>query len=163
MKLPRNVIKVNPQTIMSESDVEHVLEIERTCFPIPWSRQSFLYEIKNPHSLCTVIKEDDALENHSVCAYSCSHIFGDEMTLLRLAVVQEKRHLGLGGRLLIAALDQAVLRGAASAFLEVRPSNIQAQSLYIKLGFRVVGTRPNYYPETGENALVMIKRLEEIS
>ncbi len=154
---------MNPQIIMTESDIERVLEIERTCFPKPWSRQSFLYEIKNPYSLCMVIKEDDALENLSVCAYSCSHIFGDEMTLLRLAVVPEKRHMGLGGHLLNTALDHAIRRGAASAFLEVGPSNGHAQSLYRKLGFRVVGTRPNYYPETGENALVMIKSLEEIS
>jgi ribosomal-protein-alanine N-acetyltransferase len=148
---------------MMESDLESVLEIERRSFPIPWSRKSFSHEIKNPHSLCMVIRENVALENSSVCAYSCSHVIGDEMTLLRLAVVPEKRRTGFGGRLMDVALDQATVLGATSAFLEVRPSNVQAQSFYHQFGFRVIGTRPNYYPETGENALVMIKSLKEIS
>ena len=148
---------------MTESDIDHILGIERACFPVPWHRQAFVEEINNPYSLCMVIKENDILENSTICAYSCCHILAGEMTLLRLAVAPEKRRMGLGARLLGSALNHAAERGAAAAYLEVRPSNEEAQSLYRKLGFRVVGTRPNYYPETGENALVMMKNLKEIS
>jgi ribosomal-protein-alanine N-acetyltransferase len=48
-----------------------------------------------------------------------------------------------------------------SVYIEVRPSNNAAIALYHKLGFYVIGTRPNYYPESNENALVMKKQLKE--
>jgi ribosomal-protein-alanine N-acetyltransferase len=46
-------------------------------------------------------------------------------------------------------------------FLEVRPSNAKAQSLYTRLGFGQVGIRRDYYPARGgrENALVLTARL----
>jgi ribosomal-protein-alanine N-acetyltransferase len=54
-------------------------------------------------------------------------------------------------------------RGAATALLEVRSANIAAINLYKKTGFQTIGIRPNYYPQTGESALVMSKRLKEES
>jgi ribosomal-protein-alanine N-acetyltransferase len=45
-------------------------------------------------------------------------------------------------------------RGAAW-YLEVRTSNEAARNLYAKLGFEEIGTRPNYYQDTGETAVVM--------
>ena len=151
------------QFFMTESDIDGILGIERACFPAPWRRQSFLEEIKNPYSLCMLIKENDVLENSAIWAYSCCHVLAGEMTLLRLAVTPEKHRKGLGALLLGAVLDEAVRRGAVKVYLEVRTSNMQAQTFYRKQGFRVVGTRPNYYPKTGEDALVMMKSLKEIS
>ena len=148
---------------MKESDIESILGIERMCFPAPWRRQFFLDEINNPYSLNVLIKENDVLESSAIYAYSCCHVLAEEMTLLRLAVVPEKHREGLGALLLGTVLDEAARRGTAKVYLEVRESNIQALSFYRKHGFRVVGTRPNYYPETGENALVMMKSLKEIS
>jgi ribosomal-protein-alanine N-acetyltransferase len=148
---------------MTESDLERIVEIEQTCFPMPWGLRSFQSEINTSHAFNIIIKKADPLEKKSIWAYSCAHVVGEELTILRMAVVPEKRRLGIGERLLVAILDQAIKRGATMAFLEVRPSNIQAQSLYRKKGFRVIGTRPDYYPETGEDALVMMKSLKEIS
>jgi ribosomal-protein-alanine N-acetyltransferase len=43
--------------------------------------------------------------------------------------------------------------------LEVRLSNHAAQALYRKFGFREVGTRPRYYADNGEDALLMDRAL----
>jgi ribosomal-protein-alanine N-acetyltransferase len=43
--------------------------------------------------------------------------------------------------------------------LEVRPSNHQAINLYESFNFRVTGRRRGYYYDTGEDALVMERRL----
>jgi ribosomal-protein-alanine N-acetyltransferase len=39
--------------------------------------------------------------------------------------------------------------------LEVRPSNPAAIALYERFGFVSAGTRPRYYADTGEDALIM--------
>lgn len=148
---------------MTASDIGHIAAIERACFPTAWSSDAFFSELQNPYALNIVINEVDSLDNRRIYAYSCNHILAKELSILRMAVIPEKQRLGIGKHLLETVFHQATLKGAEKAFLEVRPSNEKAGSLYRKLGFRVVGTRPNYYPETGEHALVMMKLLKEIS
>ena len=53
--------------------------------------------------------------------------------------------------------------GARYLTLEVRPSNEPALKLYGELGFEVVGVRPRYYSDNGEDALVMVKPLDGTS
>jgi ribosomal-protein-alanine N-acetyltransferase len=149
--------------VMTASDIDTIADIERACFPVPWGRNAFLSELNNPYALNIVIKVIDPLENGRIYAYSSNHIVEEELSILKMAVAPEKRRLGIGEFLMETVLYQASRRGAAQAFLEVRPSNRNAISLYKKMGFRVIGTRPNYYPETGETALVMMKRLKETS
>ena len=57
--------------------------------------------------------------------------------------------------ILVAMLDRAVELGAAVATLEVRVSNVVAQNLYRKYGFKQVGLRRRYYSDSGEDALIM--------
>jgi ribosomal-protein-alanine N-acetyltransferase len=45
--------------------------------------------------------------------------------------------------------------------LEVRRSNMAAQGLYTKLGFKIEGERPNYYEDNGEDALIMWYRVKK--
>jgi len=41
----------------------------------------------------------------------------------------------------------------------VRRSNAAAIALYLSLGYRHVGVRPNYYADEGEDAIAMIADL----
>jgi ribosomal-protein-alanine N-acetyltransferase len=50
--------------------------------------------------------------------------------------------------------------GAETAWLEVRPSNLAARSLYKKAGFREVGRRVRYYTDTSEDAIIMSMALK---
>lgn len=72
----------------------------------------------------------------------------DEAEVLNLAVAVEARRTGIGAAL-IEVLDQR------EVFLEVRESNVTAQALYRKLGFRVVGERNDYYDDPVETAFIM--------
>jgi len=45
--------------------------------------------------------------------------------------------------------------GICARTLEVRESNKEAISLYLKCGFVVKGRRPLYYTDTHEDALIM--------
>ncbi len=54
--------------------------------------------------------------------------------------------------------------GEDSAYtLEVRTSNTAAIALYEQFGFRGAGTRPRYYRDTGEDAMIMWRTAETAS
>lgn len=87
-----------------------------------------------------------------VAAFMVTRTIGQEETeVLNLAVAPEARRQGLATALLEAIETREV-------FLEVRESNLPAQQLYAKLGFRVVGRREGYYEDPPEAALVMGRR-----
>jgi ribosomal-protein-alanine N-acetyltransferase len=65
------------------------------------------------------------------------------------------RQRGIGELLLISMIDLALELNAHILTLEVRASNISAQSLYYKYGLSVVNVRQGYYTNDKENALVM--------
>ena len=65
------------------------------------------------------------------------------------------RGKGIGTRLVSAILERARKRGAREVFLEVRRTNLTAQRLYRRMGFREIGVRKSYYVRPVEDALVM--------
>src|SRR5438094_527117 len=69
---------------------------------------------------------------------------------------------GRGSALLRDAAGLARSLGARNLFLEVRPSNLGAQALYTRCGFRRIGVRRGYYPAPSgrEDALVLTLSLQ---
>jgi len=136
---------------MREEDLDAVLAIERDCFPSPWTRENFLYEIRlNRAAANWVLVEGDL-----VVGYACVWFLGPELQINNLAVSRDKRRRGLGRRLLLALLARARELGCRKALLEVRPSNRAARALYREHGFVEVGRRKNYYAAEGEDAILL--------
>ncbi len=79
----------------------------------------------------------------------------DEAHIIAVAVRAHCRRQGIGEMLLLAALELARREGRTLATLECRVSNLAAQALYEKYGFRRVGLRPRYYSDTMEDAYIM--------
>ena len=84
----------------------------------------------------------------------------DEAELESIAVDPAMQRLGLGSRLLQAAMEASRHSGARRMLLEVRASNQPAQHLYAQAGFRTVGRRPGYYSDPKEDAICMECRLD---
>lgn len=92
-----------------------------------------------------------------------SHVVGvagfwvmvDEAHITTIAVRKAYQRQGIGEQLLISIIEMAALMNAKVVTLEVRVSNIPAQSLYKKYGFQRVGLRRAYYTDNGEDALLM--------
>ncbi len=61
----------------------------------------------------------------------------------------------MGELLLNGLIDAAYELRAKMLTLEVRVSNAVAQRLYVKYGFQPAGTRPRYYTDNSEDALIM--------
>lgn len=81
----------------------------------------------------------------------------DECEIYNLAVNPGFRRRGAARALLGAALENARLRGAKKAFLEVACGNAAALALYKSEGFGENGRRRGFYH--GEDAVLMEKKL----
>jgi ribosomal-protein-alanine N-acetyltransferase len=138
---------------MVRADLDAVLAIEGRAFPQPWSRGFFEKELAAPQAACTVAVFDGA-----VAGYSVRWRVADEVHLLNVAVDRERRGLGIGRRLVDAALAEGRATGAAVVYLEVRAGNVAARRLYRDVGFREIGIRRGYYG-VGQDAIVMELRL----
>ena len=138
-------------------DLDEILEIEETAFKSPWPRGAFEMEFKNKRSYNLVCKT----ESGELIGYCLSWLIYDEIHILKVAVKDDCRNMGIGRKLIIETLDYFMTIGANHAVLEVRLDNLSAIGLYEKMGFEVLRVRKNYYRETGEDALVMLLDLEK--
>jgi ribosomal-protein-alanine N-acetyltransferase len=139
-------------TSMSMADIDDVVEIERLSFATPWSRDAFEDELARNNMASYLVVRD---EHGRAVAYGGQWVILDEAHITNIAVHPDFRRRGIGHKLMVALMCQALARGARRMTLEVRVSNLAAQALYAQLGFRPSGVRRGYYMDTGEDALVM--------
>jgi ribosomal-protein-alanine N-acetyltransferase len=141
---------------LHSSDLEQVLAIESHSFTCPWGRVSLEDELRGPGAGSYVARESGS---EAVAGYIFFRHIADEVHIYRVAVAPGRRRRGMGAQLVEACLQAAAQAGARAALLEVRPSNSEAVALYRKFGFRTVATRPAYYPDRREDALILQKEL----
>jgi ribosomal-protein-alanine N-acetyltransferase len=141
---------------MRLEDVEQVHAIDVLSFSLPWSERSYRYEVgENQNSRCWVAEVVDAQGQARVVGMLVVWVILDEAHVANLAVLPEFRQRGLGRRLLARGLLDAAASGTTQSFLEVRRSNLAAQTLYRQFGYQVVGVRHGYYLDNHEDALLM--------
>src|SRR5919197_442630 len=78
-----------------------------------------------------------------------------EVETLTFAVHPRFRRRRIGHRMLQRLFEISEEVGAEWLTLEVRVSNLGAQKLYEKFGFRRAGIRRHYYSDNNEDALIM--------
>lgn len=139
---------------MDLSHAQQVALLEQTCFSDPWSLNAIESEISNPLSLWMV-----AVENDCVIGYIGSQSVLGEADMMNLAVSQKARGRGIGSKLVLALIECLRQNGVYRLTLEVRVSNEPAIKLYEKIGFQIIGRRPNYYYHPKEDAFIMGKEL----
>jgi ribosomal-protein-alanine N-acetyltransferase len=142
--------------------LDQVLAVERASFKDPWPPASFLAEIEHPWSWFRVIGSGRTAGGLSrVDGFIICWVIVSDMHLLNLAVLPERRRRGLAGMLLENALVDFARQGGGLVSLEVRPSNLAAQELYLSFGFEKVGRRRQYYRRDNEDAILMARRVGE--
>jgi len=131
------------------SDLPQVIGIERRAFTTPWSLAMFVLELSKPSGLClAAVDGDDRLMGYLICAR-----YDTVWHLMNIAVDPSHRKRGIGWALLAQMIERA--GPEAEYTLEVRTSNAPAIALYERFGFRSAGTRPRYYRDNGEDAIIM--------
>jgi ribosomal-protein-alanine N-acetyltransferase len=142
---------------MQMADIQAVLEIDRLSFPIPWSENTYRYEVLENRSSYMNIVEIDHNGQKKIIGYVGFWFIIDEAHISTIAVHPEFREQGIGELLLRWALEQAIALDARIVTLEVRLSNQRAINLYQKYQFEIVGSRPRYYRDNNEDALLMTR------
>lgn len=140
---------------MNGDHLDEVAELERVCFPDPWSRNMLKEELENDLAAFLVALDGQG----TVAGYAGLQVVLDEGYILNVAVRPDCRRRGVAGQLFQVFLDFA--RGNQLSFLtlEVRASNYAAIALYGSRGFRGVGRRKNYYEHPKEDAVIMTLNL----
>ena len=124
---------------MTPSDLAQVADIERRSYEFPWSHGVFRDCLLAGYT-CVVLDRGEDLVGYSILSVAAG-----EAHILNLCVDPNARALGYGDRLLEEILNRAKAVSVKQVFLEVRPSNVHAVSLYRKKGFRQIAERPAYY------------------
>jgi len=140
---------------MRSDDLSQVSELEDASYDFPWSQGVFADCLRAGHP-CWVLCVDALIAGYGILSTGAG-----EAHILNICIAADYRGQGLGRHLLRRLLDIARWNGAERVFLEVRPSNPLAKSLYESLGFKEIGKRPRYYPAKSgrEDAIVMVLEL----
>jgi ribosomal-protein-alanine N-acetyltransferase len=145
------------ERILTAADLDGVLEIEAWSFNNPTTREWYERELARPEVCFIYVLRTPAVRVAAFCAF---WRVADQAHINNLAVRPELRGRGLGSQMLEAIIVEARGLGAEGLTLEVRRSNIAAQRLYSRAGFREAGVRKNYYTQPVEDALVLVKSLK---
>lgn len=164
---------------MSADDITQVADIERESFPSMWPQTAYRRELTNKIARYLVICEprdeppapqpaglwgtlrrivgsDGAdASGERLLGFIGIWLMVGEAHVVTVAVRESHRRMGIGERLLIASIEQAIGYDQEVVTLEVRSSNDAAQRLYEKYGFARVGLRKRYYTDNNEDAVLM--------
>lgn len=163
---------------MCADDIGQIVDIERESFPSSWPQTAYRRELTNAIARYTVLCEvvepppppapaglwwtlrrivgsENAPSGEHILGFIGVWLMVGEAHVVTVAVREEYRRMGIGERLLIAAIDQAAEYDQEAVTLEVRASNEGAQLLYEKYGFARVGLRKRYYTDNNEDAVLM--------
>ena len=140
---------------MLHEDLIDVSDIERRSYDFPWSHGVFRDCLLAGYQCLVLVREERPI------GYAILSVAAGEAHVLNLCVDPGFRSLGYGERLLDEMLKIARGADVHQVFLEVRPSNSTALSLYRKKGFHQIANRPSYYQATDgrEDASVLVKKM----
>ena len=138
-------------------DISQVIAIERLGHAFPWTEGIFNDCVRVGYE-CVVLENTT---DNEIVAYGVMSVAAGEAHVFNVCVKQEFQRQGLGRYMMEHLMSVAKEKQAATIYLEVRPTNTPAISLYEKMGFNQEGRRKNYYPDHDgrEDAIIMAQKL----
>lgn len=128
--------------------------VEEVLFPGDcWSVEQFWSELAQSTRRYLV-----ALDGDDVVGYAGLFLLPPDADIQTVAVRPDRQGEGIARRLVTDLLEVADGSGATHTMLEVRADNEAATSLYRRLGFAPISTRPRYYPDGGDAVIMRRSR-----
>ena len=135
---------------LTQAAIAEVVAIQEEVGDTGWSESAFVAEFSSATSAIWGARLGGGLIGFLVVQEVL-----DEAHVLNVAVSAAHQGQGVGRALLGYVLHDLFQRGRRTVFLEVRPSNVRARSLYESVGFSEVGRRQQYYRDNAEDAVVL--------
>ena len=85
---------------MVPEDAEAVEKVEKACFAVPWSRESFWREAANENTLYLLVLDQDLSEEDQIIGYLGCWILCGEGQITNVAVSPAYRGKGVGTEML---------------------------------------------------------------
>ena len=134
---------------MSAADIASISPNFEENFDKFWNINNLKNDFENPNATYFIAKLDDEIVGFAGILKIC-----DEANIMNIVTRSNKRHLGVGERLLKELISSAKKQNLKSITLEVNVNNYPAIHLYEKFNFKRIGLRKKYYNNT-DDALIM--------
>jgi [ribosomal protein S18]-alanine N-acetyltransferase len=118
-----------------------------------WTPSRVAASVRRSNTIVVVVRAVDRIAGFGIMRYG-----DDEAHLDLLGVDHDYRRGGLGRRLVEWLEKPALVAGISAVFLEVRGSNLGAQTFYERLGYRKLANIAHYY-QGRESAIRMGREL----
>jgi ribosomal-protein-alanine N-acetyltransferase len=141
-----NHIRIRP---LGPFDLAMVSTIHKDAFGVEaWDQRAIADILAMPGAIGRMAVDGEVGDQRPL-GFARILMVADDAERLTIAVPHSVRRRGVGTTLLEDFFHLAIKNGATNAFLEVAEDNTPAQRLYARLGFRVEGTRRDYYRRPG--------------
>ncbi len=127
--------------------ISQLRELESSCFEYHWSEEQFRLGLEKKAFYVL-----GYVENGFLVGYLAYSLVLKEMEVLNLGVHPDFRRRGIGRALMLNLMHKCRQMEIKRGLLDVKETNHPAISLYESLGFKKVGVRKKYYPDTREDA-----------
>lgn len=139
---------------LSQAQLSQIQKVAQAAYgKDPWTKEQYEAAFQQKYNHFLGIEVDGML-----CAYLHYFLLAGEAEIINIATLPSYQGQGCATTLFQALWQQPLER----CFLEVRKSNVQAQQLYKKQGFKLLAVRKNYYQQPREDALIMERKIETI-
>ena len=144
---------------MTVADLPRVMELEEELFaPDTWTEWMYRDELARPDTRHYLVAVDAGADADTVLGYAGLIAYPYEAHIATIGVTGTRQHEGIGALLLDALLAEADVR-RTPVLLEVREDDEATQAFYRRRRFAEIGRRPNYYPLSGKDAVVMLREV----
>ena len=137
--------------------LDDILLMEQQCFSVQWTHEQLMAQLSDFMHIFLAAED----ENGRAVGYAGLMYVLDEGYISNVAVSPDRRREGIADMLLTELYERAKAKKLSFLTLEVRESNIPAQSLYKKHGYTEVGRRKAYYSRPKEDTVLMTCFLSE--
>lgn len=150
-------IRIRP---LSPADLERILEIAARLPQAPqWPPSAYLAALDTDATLRRFALVAEDADTGTIIGFVVASLVQNEAELETIAVAPEFQRRGVARMLFREMASAFRLAGMTGINLEVRGSNQAALALYRSLAFSQSGSRPRYYSEPIEDAILLSLRL----
>ncbi|HEY0460891.1 MAG TPA: ribosomal protein S18-alanine N-acetyltransferase [Pyrinomonadaceae bacterium] len=157
---PELIVPAAPTTYeihpLTEKHLKEVMRVNLRCFKKGenYTKHTFSFLLNEPTTLSYRV----STPTEQIAGFIFVMTDSGTGHITTIGVAPEHRRRGLAEKMILHAEESLIKREIMTVSLEVRVSNIAAQSLYRGAGYTTVQRLNNYY-NNGEDAFLMVKSL----